>query len=684
MTQKDSQQTDDNAADPREAEAAPSTGRPLDTTAEQPSPGDDERDAATEPEQIGPEPEEAAPATDPSIDAAPADDGGVEEAVSSSMAEVTEPDAPAESPDDTAQTQDVLEAEAAESRLEEETAAAQGNVEAVVIEDVVEETPIEPSSYEDETGVGSSEVLPVVSSPDALVPDELEDALVDNSAAEPDSPATIEESPSHPEPIADEPAHEPDVDSEASANAPPDAQVEPYPTEASEVAFGTDEVAPELDSESNPQIIVRTGWERPPPLVTHPSWVVRDVSPDIVPPAREPSPQDDGDHEATRDEPEPTVEREPESGDEVASDAMPDVEALITDAPPEVDFSAWRNEIAASRVEDATWHASEEERQTAEGAEVSAEEQTAEDLAPAAEQSWPEPANEPLHAATDLSPLAVTPSQPDIPQAPVAEPQLPWAATPNAPLLRASASDAIGYDDTSLSRWEHAKALGRTAARYAAYAVGGYFALVFVLILLYRVINPPFSSLMAVQALTGTDVQQDWVSLEKISPSLVRAVIVSEDWSFCEHYGIDIKAIEDAIERSGNGIPRGASTISMQTTKNLFLWNAKSYVRKAVELPLTLMIELIWPKSRILEVYLNVAEWGPGIFGAEAAARYHFNKPASRLGEREAAQLAASLPNPIIREAGDPGPRTARKATVIQSRMRNAGGAADCVLGGRR
>ncbi len=234
------------------------------------------------------------------------------------------------------------------------------------------------------------------------------------------------------------------------------------------------------------------------------------------------------------------------------------------------------------------------------------------------------------------------------------------------------------------SDWQRYKDLGRTALRYAGYAIGGYFAFVFVLILLYRVVNPPASSLMLVQALTGTEVQQQWVSLDEISPSLVRAVIVSEDWTFCEHYGIDIKAIEQAIEKSGNGIPRGASTISMQTTKNLFLWNARSYVRKVVELPLTLMIELIWPKSRILEIYLNVAEWGPGIFGAEAAAQYHFNKPAARLDSREAAQLAASLPNPIIREAGDPGPRTARKASVIQSRMRNAGAAAECVLGGRR
>jgi monofunctional biosynthetic peptidoglycan transglycosylase len=159
----------------------------------------------------------------------------------------------------------------------------------------------------------------------------------------------------------------------------------------------------------------------------------------------------------------------------------------------------------------------------------------------------------------------------------------------------------------------------------------------------------------------------------------VRAVIVSEDGRFCSHHGIDLDAIEDAIERSKGGIPRGASTISMQVTKNLFLWSSRSYLRKIVELPLTLLMELWWPKARILEIYLNIAEWGPGIFGAEAAAQHHFRRPASGLTEREAALLAAALPNPIRRDAGDPGPRTVRKAVVIQSRVRAAGDVAGCV-----
>lgn len=229
-------------------------------------------------------------------------------------------------------------------------------------------------------------------------------------------------------------------------------------------------------------------------------------------------------------------------------------------------------------------------------------------------------------------------------------------------------------------RSRRVKDFGWRALRYAGYAAGAYFAFVFLLIVLYRFVNPPASALMLTQSLTGTDVQQEWVDIDQISPALVRAVIIAEDWGFCDHYGIDFSAIAEAIERSNGGVPRGASTVSMQLTKNLFLWNAKSFLRKAIELPLTLMIELIWPKRRIMEVYLNVAEWGPGIFGAEAAARYHFNKSARRLGRRESAQLAAALPNPMVRDAGDPGPKTSRKARVIQSRVRKAGDVAACVL----
>jgi monofunctional biosynthetic peptidoglycan transglycosylase len=232
-------------------------------------------------------------------------------------------------------------------------------------------------------------------------------------------------------------------------------------------------------------------------------------------------------------------------------------------------------------------------------------------------------------------------------------------------------------------RMRDASRLLATAARYAVYGAGGYLALVLFLILAYRVVDPPGSALMLFRWLSGTAIESTWVPLERMSPHLLRAVVVAEDGRFCEHWGIDLEAMEDAIEQAGDGIPRGASTISMQVIKNLFLWPSKSYVRKVIELPLTIVMEIVWPKSRILEIYLNVAEWGPGVFGAEAAARHHFAKSASRLAEHEAALLAASLPNPIRRDAGDPGPRTARKARVILARMHAAGPVASCVRAGK-
>ncbi|MGQ0673032.1 MAG: monofunctional biosynthetic peptidoglycan transglycosylase [Hyphomicrobium sp.] len=224
--------------------------------------------------------------------------------------------------------------------------------------------------------------------------------------------------------------------------------------------------------------------------------------------------------------------------------------------------------------------------------------------------------------------------------------------------------------------WRHA---ARRTLRVAAYAVGGYVALILVLMVAYRFVNPPASTLMVYEGLFGAGARQTWVPLEKISPHLVRAVVVAEDGRFCDHHGIDFAAMEEALEKAADGIPRGASTISMQVTKNLFLWHSKSYVRKLFELPMTLIMELLWPKSRILEIYLNIAEWGPGVFGAEAAAQHHFNRPASSLTERESAQLAATLPNPIRRDAGDPGPQVQRKASIIQNRARAAGEAAPCV-----
>lgn len=223
----------------------------------------------------------------------------------------------------------------------------------------------------------------------------------------------------------------------------------------------------------------------------------------------------------------------------------------------------------------------------------------------------------------------------------------------------------------------------RKAAWWTTIAFAAWFGLMLGLIGLFRFVDPPGSTLMWWQALAGTKIEQRWVPLTRISNNLKRAVVVSEDGRFCHHWGVDPREVLAAIRRARDGVPRGASTITMQVSKNLFLWPSKNYLRKALEVPLTFGLELLWPKSRILEVYLNIAEWGPGVFGAEAAARYHFGKSASRLSSREAALLAVALPNPIARRAGRPGPGTARLASLIQSRVRAAGDAAACVLQSR-
>ncbi|MBY0561094.1 monofunctional biosynthetic peptidoglycan transglycosylase [Hyphomicrobium sp.] len=214
----------------------------------------------------------------------------------------------------------------------------------------------------------------------------------------------------------------------------------------------------------------------------------------------------------------------------------------------------------------------------------------------------------------------------------------------------------------------------------------GWLVIVLLLMVTYRFINPPASALMLQQWLTGQSISQKWVAIEDMSPNIVRAVLLSEDGRFCQHSGIDFEALEDAVERAGGGAAaRGASTISMQVVKNMFLWPSKSYLRKAIELPLTYVMELLWPKHRVMEVYLNIAEWGPGIFGVEAASEYHFRKSAKNLSERDAARLAVALPNPLTRNAGKPGPGLQRLANAIQVRMRLAPSSQlACVLPKRR
>lgn len=189
------------------------------------------------------------------------------------------------------------------------------------------------------------------------------------------------------------------------------------------------------------------------------------------------------------------------------------------------------------------------------------------------------------------------------------------------------------------------------------------------LTLLYRLVPPPVTPLMLIRLAQGHGLDKDWQPLEAISPHLRRAVIGSEDGKFCTHWGFDWHAIDNAIERYGEGGKvLGASTISMQTAKNLYLWPSRTFIRKGLEAYLTLYLEALWPKRRILEVYLNIAEFGPGLYGAEAASRRHFGKSATALSAREAALLAAVLPNPLERSPSKPSSYVARRAALIDSR----------------
>lgn len=201
--------------------------------------------------------------------------------------------------------------------------------------------------------------------------------------------------------------------------------------------------------------------------------------------------------------------------------------------------------------------------------------------------------------------------------------------------------------------------------------------LVFVPVLLTAIYALPFvhpvSTLMVKDTVTLAGYDRRWVDLEEIAPVLVHSVTMSEDGQFCSHHGIDLGALNEVIEDALDGEPvRGASTIPMQTVKNLFLWQGRSYLRKAIEAPLAVMFDLILQKKRIMEIYLNIAEWGPGIYGIEAAAQHHFGRSAARLTSRQAALLAVSLPNPILRNPAKPTKKLNRLASIVRKRVRAA------------
>jgi len=202
-------------------------------------------------------------------------------------------------------------------------------------------------------------------------------------------------------------------------------------------------------------------------------------------------------------------------------------------------------------------------------------------------------------------------------------------------------------------------------------------AIVLILLLLPYLIVPlyrfgqPVSTPMLWRWAKGSRVERVFVPLGRIAPTLPLAVVVAEDGSFCHNRGIDLGAIREALQQADEDIDeaRGGSTITQQTAKNLFLWQGRSFIRKALEIPLALWINLVLPKRRVLEIYLNIAEWGPnGEFGAEAAARWAFGKSSGELTARESTELTAILPNPVRRSARAPSPWVRRLAALYERR----------------
>ncbi|SHE53969.1 monofunctional biosynthetic peptidoglycan transglycosylase [Modicisalibacter ilicicola DSM 19980] len=221
----------------------------------------------------------------------------------------------------------------------------------------------------------------------------------------------------------------------------------------------------------------------------------------------------------------------------------------------------------------------------------------------------------------------------------------------------------------------------RRTVRYSLIAIAGFVALSVLLVMLFRVV-PVFGSMVMVERKVHSwvageplNIRHDWAPWGRLSDHAKLAVIAAEDQKFPEHHGFDFGQLRKAVAdwRSGDGL-RGASTISQQTAKNLFLWTGRNWLRKGLEAWFTVLIELLWPKERILEVYLNIAEWGDGVFGLEAAAQHHFGVSASALSETQASRLAAVLPNPRGWSASRPSDYILQRSRWIRGQMRQLGG----------
>ncbi len=203
-----------------------------------------------------------------------------------------------------------------------------------------------------------------------------------------------------------------------------------------------------------------------------------------------------------------------------------------------------------------------------------------------------------------------------------------------------------------------------------------YVVITFLWVLTFRYFNPPFTYLMIQRRLVeGTRVNQKWVDIEKASPHLVIAAIASEDQKFFDHNGFDMESIKKAFEKNQKGKKiRGASTISQQVAKNVFLWPGRNWIRKGFEVYFTVLVELLWSKKRILEIYINVAETGKGMYGVGAASKYYFNKNVGDVSKENAALLIACFPNPIKYTPKNRTGYLMKKSAWIQKQMYNLGG----------
>jgi monofunctional biosynthetic peptidoglycan transglycosylase len=213
--------------------------------------------------------------------------------------------------------------------------------------------------------------------------------------------------------------------------------------------------------------------------------------------------------------------------------------------------------------------------------------------------------------------------------------------------------------------------------RWVGRLVAGFVLATLAAVVIYRFVDPPLTPVMVARALEAmiagraVRIERQWVDLDAINPALLRAVLAAEDARFLTHHGVDLDALRRAWEynqRSKGRRLRGAGTVTMQAARNVFLWQGRSYLRKGLEVYFAMLIDVVWGKRRVLEVYLNVAEWGDGVYGVEAAARRYFGVPAARLGPREAALLAAALPAPRRSNPAAPSGYLANRARIIAAR----------------